>query len=176
MTDPKPDRADRPAGAAGATEVSGAVVVRRGNRYPWPWPAGVDVFWPVLAVILVVAVVFVGVVARVSLRSVGGRPSVTRSVADPTPTPVPSASQGAMTLIVQVSSQPSRRQAQAAAQRLIARGVRAKVLRSDDYSPLNTGFYVVYLGPYPETGTGRAAAERVRSTLPGSLVRDVQPR
>ena len=78
--------------------------------------------------------------------------------------------------IVQVSSHRDAGLADAEAAGLRRRGLPAGVLVSGRYRPFPSGYYVVYVGPYPSTAAGRAAAARVASTLPGSLVRDVDPR
>ncbi len=131
-----------------------------------------DVFWPILAVILIVAVVFVAGVAHRSMDGVGvaSSPHVTFA---PTPvsTPAPST-----LLIVQVSSHPTRGAAESAVAALDARGFSVHILDSDDYRPLNPGFFVVYSGPYPRTAAGRTAAKRVQAKLVGALVRDVHTR
>jgi hypothetical protein len=80
---------------------------------------------------------------------------------------------GSSARIVQVSSHPDRAGADAAAQGLRQRGWNAGVLRSDRYSPLRPGFYVVYIGPYLRTALGQSQAEKVSAKVPGSKVRDV---
>lgn len=137
------------------------------------WPgstAGLDVFWPVLAVVLVVTVIFVASVAHNSMETVGI--SVTPGAAR---TPKPTGTSGPL-LIVQVSSHATRSAAAAAAQELTDRGFDARVLKSDNYQPLNRGYYVVYTGPYPVSAAGRAAARRVQAKLDEALVRDISPR
>lgn len=132
--------------------------------------AGLDIFWPILAVILVTAVVFVASVAHSSMDSVGVAVSQNETQA-PTPT-----TRSGPILIVQVSSHTTRSAALAAAQEVIDRGLPARVLRSDNYRPLNRGYFVVFTGPYPTTATGRADAKQVQVQIPGALVRDIQPR
>ena len=83
---------------------------------------------------------------------------------------------GAGGRIVQVSSHRDAGLADAEAAQLRRRGLPAGVLLSGRYRPFQSGYYVVYVGPYPSTAAGRAAAARVASTLPGSLVRDVHAR
>jgi hypothetical protein len=78
--------------------------------------------------------------------------------------------------VVQVSSHRDAGLAEAEAARLRRRGLSAGVLRSERYRPYQSGFHVVYVGPYPSTGAGRVEADRVASTLPGSLVREVHVR
>ena len=132
--------------------------------------SGLDVFWPILAVVLVVTVVFVASVAHNSMDSVGVPVSQ-----NGTQTPKPTSKAGPI-LIVQISSHTTRSAAQAAMQEQVDRGVSAKVLKSDNYRPLNRGYYVVYTGPYPTTTGGRAEAKRVQVRIEGALVRDIQPR
>jgi len=133
---------------------------------------GVDVFWPILTVILVLAVIFVSVMARLSMRDVGSAPSEAR----PSPRATAFKATVITILIVQVSSHPSRPKAQAAARQLIDHGYPAQILKSDDYQPLNPGFFVVYLGPYPGTAAGHAAAKHLQARLPGALIREIQRR
>ena len=83
---------------------------------------------------------------------------------------------GAGGRIVQVSSHRDAGLADAEAAQLRRRGLPAGVLLSERYRPFQSGYYVVYVGPYPSTAAGRAAAARVASTLPGSLARDVHAR
>lgn len=130
-----------------------------------------DVFWPVLAVVLVVAVVFVASVANNSMDSVGAVANAA------VPSPKPTGDREVTTLtIVQVSSHATRPAAQAAARRLIKRGFQSKVLVSDNFRPLNPGYFVVFVGPYEASPTGRAEARRVQAKLPGTLVREVRSR
>ena len=132
---------------------------------------GLDVFWPILAVILTIAVVFVAVVARSSMNDVGAPASLTSRSA-----PAPSSSTPSTIMIVQVSSHPTRTQAQAAAATLTDRGFTVQILKSDDYRPLNSGFYVVYVGPFPATVAGRSEAKKLQTRLTGSLVRTIHHR
>jgi cell division protein FtsN len=146
------------------------------------WSAGftgLDVFWPILGVILVSAVIFVAVVAHTSMDSVGAAAGSRSGAAPRTPTSTPTSTPSSTTttlVIVQVSSHPTRAKAEAAAQTLAFQGFHPKILKSDDYSPLNRGFFVVYTGPYPPTENGRAAAKLDQDLLPGALIRDVRPR
>jgi septal ring-binding cell division protein DamX len=138
-----------------------------------PWRAQertLDVFWLVLTAILVAAVVFVVSVAHTSMNEVG-------TVADPHPpasTALTTAGASETIVIVQVSSYRSQVKARDAAADLDDRGFQAQVLDSDEYSPMNRGWYVVYTGPYPDTETGRAEAKRVASRLPEAFTRDVR--
>jgi cell division protein FtsN len=128
-----------------------------------------DIFWLILAAILVVAVVFVVSVALNAMNNVG---STARSR-----TRVQSAFATASTdetlVIVQVSSYPTLSAAKATAADLIDRGFHAQVLDSDNYRPMNPNWYVVYTGPYPPTAAGRAEAKRVAARLPDALVREI---
>jgi hypothetical protein len=139
-----------------------------------------DVFWPILGVILVVAVVFVASVAHNSMDGVGVAATVTEPPARASQQPAPTTPDPQITattlLIVQVSSHPSRAAAQLAAMQLTNRGFSVHVLDSDDYRPLNRGFFVVYAGPFPVTSAGRAAAKKVQAKLPGALVRELHAR
>ena len=135
--------------------------------------AGLDIFWPILAVVLTGAVVFVASVAHSSMESVGVPVSQNRTQT-PRPTAVVVADKPL--LIVQVSSHTTRSAAQAASQEMIGRGIPTKILKSDNYSPLNRGYYVVFTGPYTTTTVGRTDARRVQSRIPGALLRDIRPR
>jgi hypothetical protein len=138
---------------------------------PSPWSAaGLDVFWPILAALLVAAVIFVASVAHSSMGSVG-----VGVAQNPTQIPRPTSTEGPLQ-IVQVSSHTTRSAASAAAQELIDRGFAARVLKSDNYRPLNRGYFVVFTGPYPRTAAGRADAKRVQVRIPGALLREIQPR
>lgn len=77
--------------------------------------------------------------------------------------------------IVQVSSHRGPSSAKAAADDLRRRGMSAGVLRSDQYKPLVSGFYVVYVGPYPNNASGMQEAQRVAARL-GGKVQDVSAR
>jgi hypothetical protein len=135
------------------------------------WPAaGLDIFWPILAVVLVVAVVFVASVAHNSMDSVGVPVSQNQ-----TPAPRPT-NRDDTRVIVQISSHTTRSAAQAANQEMIDRGFDTRVLKSDNYRGLNRGYYVVYTGPYPNTTAGRAEAKQVQVRVTGALVRDIHPR
>ena len=133
--------------------------------------ANLDIFWPILALILVATVIFVTVVAHTSMDSVGAYPTRSHPPQSPTPSPTTKT-----IVIVQVSSHPTRAKAQAAAQDLADQGLQPEILKSDDYSPLNPGFFVVYVGPYPDTENGRASAQQVQSLLPGALLREIHLR
>jgi hypothetical protein len=78
--------------------------------------------------------------------------------------------------IVQVSSHRDAGLAAAEAVQLRQRGLTAGVLLSERYRPYQSGYHVVYVGPCPSTAAGSADADRVASTLPGSLVREVHAR
>lgn len=90
--------------------------------------------------------------------------------------PAGDAALGAAARIVQVSSHRDAGLARAQVRDLRARGLRAGVLDSSRYRPYRGGFQVVYVGPYPMTPAGQAAAQKVSATLPGSWVCDVSAR
>jgi hypothetical protein len=162
VRDPRPDT---PADEIGLRDQT------RDVPSPSAWSAaGLDIFWPILAVVLVTAVVFVASVAHTSMDSVGVAASQNLTQA-----PRPTSRSGPL-LIVQISSHTTRSAASAAAQELIDRGIAAKVLRSDNFQPLNRGYFVVFTGPYSTTASGRAEAKRVQVRIPGALVRDIQAR
>jgi len=138
----------------------------------WSALAGrLDAFWPVLAVILVAAVIFVASVARSSMDQVGIAGPATAA-----PTAAPARLLSGTLTIVQVASYPTKAAAQSAARALADREFEIHILKSDDYRPLNSGFYVVYAGPFPNTQAGRAEAKRVQGMLPGSLARIIHSR
>lgn len=114
--------------------------------------------------------IFVASVAHSSMESVGVPVS---QISTPLPKPEPTS---ARILVVQVSSHTTRSAAQAATQELIDRGFAARILKSDNYRPLNKGYFVVYTGPYPDTAAGRSQAKNVQVRIPGALVRDIRPR
>jgi hypothetical protein len=136
----------------------------------WSVATSLDAFWPVLAVVLVVAVIFVASVAHSSIDSVGV-PVSKISAQPPQPTTAATA-----IWIVQISSHTTRSAAQAASDELVGRGFKPHILNSSNYRPLNRGYYVVYLGPYPASSEGRTDARRQQAKLPGALLRDVHPR
>lgn len=115
---------------------------------------GLDLFWPVLVLILATFVVVVSVVAHSSMASVGvDGPRVATRLPSPAPT------SGASFVIVQLASFPTRQEAQEQAQEVRTRtGLAAKVLQSQWYQPMDAGWYVVYLGPFDDTAAGLAEA------------------
>jgi hypothetical protein len=64
--------------------------------------------------------------------------------------------------VVLVSAK-SRKQANAKAQEAIGRGIPAGILRSDDYSSLNPGYWVVFAGTYNSAGAARSKANDYQS-------------
>jgi hypothetical protein len=129
-----------------------------------------DIFWPILAVILVTAVIFVATVAHNSMNTVGSPVTQTPS---PARRPI---SKATPIMIVQVSSHPTKAAAERRARRLDGQGFHTHILHSDDYRPMNRGFYVVYTGPYPDSTKGRSEAKQVKDTLDGALLRTIQIR
>jgi SPOR domain len=61
------------------------------------------------------------------------------------------------TFVAVVRSVPDEAAARATADELTEAGFDSGVLRSDDYSSLNPGFFVAYVGPYPEVGGANVA-------------------
>lgn len=133
--------------------------------------SGLDAFWPVLAVVLVVAVIFVASVAHSSMDGVGVPVSQIEAATPPQPT-----SKSGPILIVQISSHATRAVALDAVKELKDKGFAAKVLKSDNFRPLNRGYYVVFAGPYPTSAAGRAEAKQVQAQISGALVREIQRR
>jgi hypothetical protein len=163
-------RADETEGRGSAHKSEGrdhAQASSRGGRWS---VLDLDIFWPILAVTLVLAVVFVASVAHNSMDQVG---APTANIELPLPKPT---STNTTIIVVQVSSHPTKSEAEAAADALAARGFQPQVLNSDDFRPMNPGFYVVYTGPYPATASGRAEAKRIQGQLPGALVRELRNR
>ena len=132
--------------------------------------SGLDAFWPILAAILVMAVIFVASVAHSSMDGVG-LPVLQNHVQTPKPT-----TKVGPILIVQISSHDTKSVALAAAKDLKDRGVPARVLKSDNYRPLKRGYFVVFTGPYPRSAAGRGEAKKVQAKLAGALLRDIQRR
>jgi hypothetical protein len=132
--------------------------------------AGLDTFWPILAAILVAAVIFVASVAHSSMDDVG-IPVLQNNLQAPKPT-----TKAGPILIVQISSHPTRSVALAAAKDLKSRGIAARVLKSDNYRPLKRGYFVVFTGPYPTAAAGRSEAKKVQAKLAGALLREIQRR
>jgi SPOR domain len=148
----------------------------RDHQPPSRWSVALtslDIFWPILAVILTGAVVFVAVVAHTSMDNVGAPASKAQP---PVPTPSTTSTTSTTIVIVQVSSHPTRAKAEAAAQELADQAFEPQILKSDDYEPLNPGFFVVYVGPFPPTEVGREAAKQVQEQLPGALIREIHLR
>jgi hypothetical protein len=154
--DPEPDRAGTPE--------TGAI-----SRWSLQAP-GIDVFWPILAVVLTTIVVVVASVAHSSMAAVGvGTPRTDWG-------PLPTAATDESFVVVQVSSFPTRQEGQGEAQELRQSGLDAGVLRSDLYAPMNKGWYVVYVGPFEPTAEGRAQAKTVTKEIDGSFVRTLHRR
>jgi hypothetical protein len=131
---------------------------------------GIDVFWPVLAAVLIAIVVVVATVAHSSMAAVGvGTP---RTDWSPLPTPSPEES----FVVVQVASFPTRDEGQDEVRELRRSGLDADVLRSDRYAPMKKGWYVVYVGPFPATAEGRDQAHALTERIDGSLVRTLHRR
>lgn len=152
--------------AAGPTGAPGTGAISR-----WSLQApGIDVFWPVLAAVLIAIVVVVATVAHSSMAAVGvGTPRT-----DWSPLPTPSADEPFV--VVQVASFPTRDEGQGEVRKLQRSGLDAGVLRSDKYAPMNKGWYVVYVGPFQATEKGRAQAEALTKEIDGSLVRTLHRR
>lgn len=74
--------------------------------------------------------------------------------------------------IVKAASLRGRGEADAEARRLRSHGITAHVLNSDDYKELRRGWFVVYLGPWAQQSSARAAAGRVK----GGIVQHVTTR
>jgi hypothetical protein len=134
----------------------------------------VGLFWPLFGISLVAAVVFVASVAYSSMNDVGSPVTIGEDAVRPAARP-------SSFMIVQVASQTSRAAARTSMARLKQQGFpKADILRSDQYRPLNPGYWVVYAGTYPLSAPGRAAAERDQRRLPaqlrpGSRIREIQP-
>jgi hypothetical protein len=87
----------------------------------------------------------------------GGDPAVTTTSSTPTTVEVVTGELATPTWIVVVSSEADEAGATAIAERVMADGHPAGVLRSDEYPSLNKGFWVAYAGPYPDRSTATAA-------------------
>lgn len=131
---------------------------------------GIDIFWPILAVVLTTIVIVVATVAHSSMAAVGvGTPRTDWS-------PLPTAASDKPFVVVQVASFPTRKEGQGEAQKLRQSGLDAGVLRSDLYAPMNAGWFVVYVGPFDDTAEGRSHAKKITQEIKGSLVRTLQRR
>jgi hypothetical protein len=143
-----------------------------------PWSvvrSSLSAFWLLLGVVLIGAVVLVASVAHTSMDKVG--PSASQFEIQSRPKQATLRPAAAVQVIVQVSSHTSRAVAVAATRDLQLRhGIQGHVLESGRYRPLNRGYFVVYVGPYPPTAAGRAAAKRIQARIPGALVRDIRAR
>jgi hypothetical protein len=138
---------------------------------PSSWSVtSLDIFWPILAAVLVSAVVLVASVAHSSMDSVGVAASESQALV-----PKPAGKTGPI-LIVQISSHTTRAAASAASRELINRGIAVRVLKSDSFRPLNRGYFVVYAGPFLTTAAGRAEAKRIQDRIPGALLRYIHAR
>lgn len=95
-------------------------------------------------------------------------PSGARAASSDSTSPGPTAAGGAATSttapatlvtpawVVVVSSERSRPEAEAVAERVRARGHQAGVVRSDDHASLSPGFWVAYAGPVADQAAGEA--------------------
>jgi mannose/fructose/N-acetylgalactosamine-specific phosphotransferase system component IIC len=76
------------------------------------------------------------------------------------------------TFVAVVRSQADEAGARATADQLTEAGFTSGVLHSDDYSSLNPGFWVAYVGPYPDIGAAdTAVGELTAAGYPGGYPR-----
>jgi cell division septation protein DedD len=109
-------------------------------------------------------------------------PSVPPATATPPSTPSPSPSSGvaswpagksAYTLVL--ISAKSRKQAYAKAREAKSRGIDAGVLHSNDYSSLNPGYWVVFVGQYGSVAKARSHIDEYASKgFPGGYPRQIK--
>jgi hypothetical protein len=74
-----------------------------------------------------------------------------------------------------VKSTPSRAEALAVEARLAATGRNAGILRSDNYSSLNDGYFVVFSGTYSTRDQAATQARALRGTFPQAYARAIVP-
>ena len=77
---------------------------------------------------------------------------------------------------MQVASRHSQARAEEDVRALRRRGISAAVLRSDDYTELRAGWFVVYIGPYSVDAAGREKARLMQARVRGSIHRVVHSR
>jgi ribosomal protein S27AE len=110
-------------------------------------------------------------------------PEGSAAPADPNATPAPSAEpqvvgtwpDGVESWTVVVMSSESEEPARKRAEELAAGGTSVGVLKSDDYSSLRAGYWVVFSGRYESTEEAQAAAASLGGTAPGAYARLVKP-
>ena len=103
----------------------------------------------------------------------GAAPSTTASSDTTTTVAVP---EGLVTptFVVIVTSEGDEATARAQGDELTERGYDASVLRSDEYGSLEPGFWVSYVGPFPDVASAEAAdAQLAADEYPAAYVRCV---
>jgi len=103
---------------------------------------------------------------------------------EPTPTPAPDTGgsiaewpAGKTAYTVVLVSATSRNAADAKAEQAIKRGIKAGVLRSDDFSSLRAGYWVVFAGQYDTSEQATRAADRyAEQGFGGGYPRQVKPK
>ncbi len=113
-----------------------------------------------LIVVVVTAASFVGVLSLIDDTDPVGSPasSSTTTTASTTTTTVP----GAIvtpTFVAVVSSEADEVSAQQLRDELTESGYDAGVLHSDDYTSLEPGYWVAYVGPFPDVAAADAAKD-----------------
>lgn len=118
----------------------------------------------ILLALLVAAVAtssFLAVLALLDDDLLPGVSTTTTAASDTTAPPggvLPSPS-----FVAIVVSEPDVASAGAAADELTERGFDSGVLRSDDYSSLEPGFWVAYIGPFQSVAEADAASEQLKA-------------
>ncbi len=128
-----------------------------------------------LLVVVVGAGAFVGVLAQLDEDpgSEGSAPATTTESETTTTTGEPAALT-TPTFVTVVSSEGDEANARAVADELATKGFASSVLRSDDHSSLEPGFWVAYVGPFPEAAPAQTAvADLAANGFPSSYVRCV---
>jgi len=111
-----------------------------------------------LLVLVVGAGAFAGVLAQLDDDDPsGGSAAATTSSSDTTTTTALPTGLTTPTFVTVVSSEREEAGARALADELTEQGFDSAVLRSDDHTSLEPGFWVAYVGPFPEAGPAQAA-------------------
>ena len=132
-----------------------------------------------LLLVLLVLVVGTGAFAIVLAQldeDPGGKSSTptTKTSSETTTTTGAPAALTTPTFVTVVSSEGDEANARAIADELSTKGFASSVLRSDDHTSLEPGFWVAYVGPFPEAAPAQAAvADLAASGYTSSYVRCV---
>jgi len=117
---------------------------------------------------LVVVTVAVGAFALVLTLIGDDEPDESTSATSSTSSTVPAGASGqedlaTPTFVAVVASSGDESTAAALAAELTERGYDSGVLRSDDHTSLEPGFWVAYTGPFPDTTAAQAGADQLKT-------------